>query len=825
MKNAKPYKVIGAYDSETTNINVNGVNKAFPVLHQLGLLDGTELAEITPDNVEEHVQVELYRHSFELYDRLDDIVSRNASYVPVILCHNLAFDMYGLSLWLLRQNVRVLAKSARKPITFTILNDDNEPKLVIWDSLIFSQQPLSRMGKDCGYSKAVGKWDYEKSRTPNTPLTVDELEYAQKDIYTLLCWLGWWTRQNPDIEPSKLACNVVTKTGIVRERRKKRFSKLRGLGMRRNVDYFWLTRCKLDQPKTNDELFTLLACTRGGFTFVSNVNAGKPFNYENSTQRVVAYDATSMHPAQLVSHVYPYRFKEATSEVLELAFELIGKITPEKVLSKWEKPFSVAFYACFEFENLKPKKGSLFERYGIFPLASARYKTPEQVLQDEDNGDKRAYDMHLKDHLYSDMAENAHCAFGKIVSTEKAILYLTELSAWEVWQAYEWDSVHAVHGYETGKFCRPNDIDVISVMQFYKAKNEFKAARKTYFECKSIDNGETLVKLGIPSALVDEMQEGVATKNDVEACYMSLKADLNAIFGISCSNQYRRDTVLDENGISYVGEFGLCNAPKNPRVWYQFGQRIVGWSRIAQICAMYLIGDYVTEIINGDTDSVKVAVKLNDIGKVNERLSQIGYAIDKGKKRVCSRVKYAYPDYYDSLDGIGHYVEEFETRQFCASWNKAYCIHDEKGFSFTIAGIPTKRRQNDNSCFIGVDGLANRFHGLGMQFEDIASLFLGYNVTYSHDVILTNARTFPDWGEVFTGKVTDYLGNASNVYEPCALSLYPMSKTINDTANFENEINKGYALINNPRINVTPKIISPGGVIDFDIDIAGVFNG
>ena len=123
MKARKPYRIIGAYDSETTNITIDGIPKAFPILHQLGLLDGTPLDEIDASNVEEHVQIELFRHAHELYTRLDDMVSREADYVPVILCHNLAFDMYGLSGWLSRQNVRVLAKSARKPITFTICDE------------------------------------------------------------------------------------------------------------------------------------------------------------------------------------------------------------------------------------------------------------------------------------------------------------------------------------------------------------------------------------------------------------------------------------------------------------------------------------------------------------------------------------------------------------------------------------------------------------------------------------------------------------------------------------------------------------------------------
>lgn len=817
----KPYRVIGAYDSETTNIDVDGEHMAFPVLHQLGLLDGTDLLEITADNVEEHVHMELYRHTFELYERLDQVVNAQSDYVPVMLCHNLAFDMYALSPWLSRHDVRVLAKSARKPITFTVRDENGNPALVIWDTLIFSQQGLARMGEDCGYSKGVGEWDYDLIRTPETPLTDDETDYAKRDIYTLITWLAWWLRRNPDIAPEKLGLNVVTKTGVVRERRRVRFSDLKGTGLRQKVGHYWLFRCRLEQPKSDDELYTMLAATRGGFTFCASSAASVPYNLTDTDMCIAGYDATSQHPAQLVSHYYPYRFIERNAEILELAFNLIGKISIERILDCWHKPFPVAFYACFEFVNLKPKPNTLFERYGIFPLASARYRSFEHANMDEENGDKAAYMEYMSRREYCDTASNAKCAFGKLISADVARVYITELTAWEIWQAYTWDEVRAVHGYETGRFTRPSDMDVISVMQFYRAKDQFKEARESFYNERTIHNADELEWLGIPGAIVHSMEDGAISSGDVEATYLGLKADLNSIFGISASNQYRRQTVLDEEGITYTGEFGICNAPKHPKVWYQFGQRIVGWSRIAQVIAIKFLQPYVSQIINGDTDSVKVVCKKCNLPEMEKALDMLGCAIDKGKLRTCERVKNAYPEMYDELPGIGHYVCEFVTDRFCASWNKAYCTQEigkdgKRRFSFTLAGIPTRRRESKLSTFIGVNGFADRLYALGWSFEDVCNLFLGYNVTYANDVIRMNGRKFPEWASNVYMRVTDYLGNTCTVAEPSALALYPMSKTVNDTSSAENTVNMGYALANNVNVNVEPKLIFSGGVLDLD---------
>lgn len=523
----KPYKIIGAYDSETANYDDNGIMRAFPILHQLGFLDDTPIVDIDSSNVEQHLNIELYRHTVDLYARLDEIVSMQLDYVPVICCHNLSFDMYALSSWLSRHDVRVLAKSARKPITFTIRDEEKQPALVIWDTLIFSQQSLARMGEDCGYSKAVGEWDYSLLRTPETELSENELDYAKKDLYVLIAWLSWWLKRNPDILSEKLGLNVVTKTGVVRERRKVRFQNVKGNKLKQNIGRFWLYLNRTEAPKTDDELYTMQAATRGGFTFCASRSASMPFNLIGENKSVFAFDATSMHPSQMVSHRYPVHFAERTPDLLLKQFNLIGKIKLERVLERWSKPFPVAFYACFEFENLRPKAGSLWEKFGILPMASARYKSVEQLAQDDDNGDKAAHDENRQMRGYCDSAQNAICEFGKLIKAEKARLYLTELASWEIWQCYDWDSVRAVHGYSTGRFVRPPDMATVSVMQFYKAKNLFKKAREEYFQLGRIKKGDELIKVGIPDSIVNGMLSGELSDNDVNAAYQSLKSDLN----------------------------------------------------------------------------------------------------------------------------------------------------------------------------------------------------------------------------------------------------------------------------------------------------------
>ena len=817
----KPYRIIGAYDSETTNLNDGFAKSAFPILHQLGLIEGT-IDSITADNVEQRTNVRMFRHSIELYEALDTIADNVFRFVPVICCHNLSFDMYGLAPWLDGHNVKVLAKSQQKPISFTILDDEEQPRLVIWDTLVFSQKSLGYMGEECGYAKLSGSWDYNKIRTPETPLTSEEVAYAEHDIYSLLAWLGYWCRLNPDISPAELGQRVVSKTGVVRRRRVQRFGKLRGQGAKKPVEKFWSFMNHQNMFVDDDELFTCMAATRGGFTFCARNNANRVFDFsEDEHIHVYGYDATSQHPSQMVSHRYPVRFEKSRPEDLTRAFRIISMHTVHDVLDHYERPFGVAFYGAFKFKGLKLKPGTLFERFGIAPLAAARctaqYKKDAFVAEENQQGEE--FREHLGSVGYRDSAVNPTYAFGKLEAADECILYLTELAAWEVSQAYSYDSVEGLNGYLTLSFDKPTDMCTISVMQFYDAKNEFKHAQSWFFGNDEPDDLEELIGYGIPEFVVNGMANHTIDDSTVKSTYLGLKADLNALFGIEACNEYRRDTVLGAGGIEYIGGFGIENAPEHPKAWYQCGQRIVGWSRIAQIIVMELCEPYIETIVNGDTDSVKFVVKDENIEPMNEALGIMNRAIDKAKHDVCGRVRRAFPEQYSPLDGIGYYVLEFKTLQFCAAWNKAYCIREldkrdgKHHVSFTLAGVPCGYKGKGRSINQLADWL---MESEGWTFGDVCDRFLGYNTTYSHSITGLNARSFPEWGDLFTGKVTDCEGNESRVTEPAALCLYPMAKTVNDTGTAENRGNMIHALRNRPSVKTNGCIVLPDGIIDID---------
>lgn len=519
----KEYRVIGAFDTETTNLgNIAEGYKAFPILYQLGLLS-CNVENLTIENCANNVTVDVFRDCESLYTRLETIISGNNNYVPVILVHNLAFDMYALAPWLNGHDCKVLAKTARKPITITVM-DSGDPSLVFLDTLGLFMKSLKTLGQECGMPKAVGDWDYLKIRTPDTPLTDDEIFYAKRDIETLLVYMGYFLRKNPDLNPGDIGLKVVTKTGVVRSKRMTHLGGLKGDGLKKTVNQLWNYHNRTQAPKTDSELFTMHACTRGGFTFCASKHASKVY-IADDVHTIAAFDATSQHPAQMCSRLYPVNFLSASKEELIAAMDCVASVSVDRMLAKWARPFPCAFNALFAFDNLRPKNGSMYEKHGIYPLASARLANRQSAvsLDDMDNQSFEEFRSMLGSKGYADYAENPRILFGKIESADYCELWLTELAFWEVCQAYDFDSCKPIGGYLTLNFRKPTDLSVLSVMRFYEAKSTMKLSMHD-------GNAERLRGL-FPDSLVERMEEGDASEQELKDYYMLSKADLNALFG------------------------------------------------------------------------------------------------------------------------------------------------------------------------------------------------------------------------------------------------------------------------------------------------------
>lgn len=776
----RPRRIIAAYDTETTNIKDElGSTRAFFSLYQIGKIkNGYTLEDVTAENAARLIEVSMFRHDADAWGELLSLAETADDYIPVVAVHNLSFDMHSLAPSLVKYEheygVSVLAKSPQKPITITLLDEDGRDRLVFWDSLGFSAKGLEKMGFECGYQKSTGDWDYSRIRTPETKLTEDEKRYAGNDCIALLTWLAWYFRREPLLDASTAGKSILTKTSAVRIKRNALFAGLKPPGKRTNVAGYWRILNNTQKLNTDDMLMTFHACTRGGFTFSSREHSGRAFVAEDG-ESILAYDATSQHPAHMCAHYMPVDFAERDPERLADDFKIVTRTTPEKLLHGLVSPFPVAFDAAFDFVNLRLKPGTVFARDGISPLASARVKRRRQ--EDEEDRTRAVY----YDAGYTDSApDGCEIAFGKIFGAPYIRLYLTELDAWVVSRVFEWDEVIPVHGYDTARWQKPSDLSVLSVMHFYRQKNAIKRIRAKYEEGKPYT--EEIPPLTFPDAFAEEVRSGRATAHDIDLYYMASKADLNSLYGIEVTDEAKRDLVMTEEGIIYTGEYCADNLPSAPKTCYQYGQRIVGWSRVAQTLVIEGAGKHAKAIINGDTDSVKFLIDKTERENIEAFLKRYADAMDNAKAKTCERVKERYTEYFDELEGIGHYVVDGEFSRFYAAYNKAY-LHDD--YLITLAGVPAGK---------GLEQFARELERRGMGFGEVCGQVLGFNVTISPELTDLRGRHIPKWGTRWDGDVTDWRGDTVHVTEPEAVGLYPMAKEIGGYSNPENVLNARCAM-------------------------------
>lgn len=612
--------------------------------------------------------------------------------ICVFVCDNLGFSMYALYELIRNNECRVLAKGSHSPISISIVDEKGKPIVVFLDLNVLC---------DCSVDKFAYRNDIDVGFDYESEYKISELPKLENRCKCMFRMLEE-IESLEFVDSSRIGINIVTRTGLVREWQRTNVNHIKVDTLSRSVGQFASFIARKEVAKSDDELFCYNSCTRGGLTFVSEKSAFVSYDLMNSGKVVASFDAVSQYPAQVVGHMYPVAFHEVSERLLDIMFESVRNTDLYTVLNKFACPFSCAFDGLFRVKGLRPKPGSVFERQGIYTL---QYSRCNEHMFIDDAGDMEfttEFTNMLRQIGYKDEATNAAHRLGKLVSADVCELWLTELEAWILCQVYEFDEIEAVHGFGTMKFVRPTDLSVLSVVGLLDRKLSTK---------------------GTPM-------------------YESAKKDLNSVYGIEATNEARPSCVIGVDGIEVGKELGIVNLPRNPKAWYQMGQRVSGWGRVVQVISVMLCGFVDCRLVCGDTDSIKVLVSENGLESVMNALSIYGDAYRKAYKFVCKRVVDHYQADVSELEQIGEYRLEYVTKLFYSGSMKQYIYLDESGKLVTkIAGMRTK-----------VDGFDNAYSDLANEllkrhdFADVCKLLMGFNVTIDKRVAKNFSIDFPDFG-------------------------------------------------------------------------------
>lgn len=794
MGSRKPFRVAAVYDTETTNIQAGAETRAYPILYIFNDLRDTSLESYDPTSDD----VRFYRHVDEALAYIDDLIAYGSEhdYVPVIAAYNLMFDMQTLMLALTRTyTISVNAQTATSVYTLDLYVDDNVV-CRFWDTFYLEMSGLRAMGETCGLPKAVGDWDYTLVRTPETPLTDDELFYARRDVQVIPQYLQWLLRANHWLTSDMLGCRVLTKTSLVRQMARREIGGRRVTlrdGKKLTLQRAFETTCNQEFPRDYESYALRKACFRGGLTFTSAKTAGVV------VPNVASLDVTSMHHAFINGRRLPVKYAPTPSELLQIACERIAATSLDDVLSHYDDPFRMGLHVAVRFSNLRLRKGTCFTAWGIAICPRSKFVRTLHDDTDYSNNDRaKAQDNSIRARGYVDSAVNPVYAFGKLYSADACVVHVNEIELWNIAQVYEYDDMRVLYGESTTKTITPPDYVTLQSNTLFARKTDVKNLIKGYTEGMPYVGD---IPDSIPEGIARDAKTGELSMKFLQSYYGStVKGQFNGIYGTQAQDVMKPDYCVAETGELEVDKTTLCTPgnftekrPKTPRVLYTYGMRIVAGSRMHLLIAMMLIyrhfGDRVT-VTGGDTDSLKIRCDY-DVSDADllKCLQPLHHAIETAIDKTMRRVRVTAPDMASTLEHVGkfevedcggssRYVEHVEL------WNKARVSVDAGGrVHVTCAGLPRPADVYTIEDFLR-DLVTN-----GHSFGDVVSLALGYDVLVDYEICHTLQRNRPHACDRYIGDVTDYRGETAHVDTPEAIGLYPSGRWLGESdkqANMEN---------------------------------------
>ncbi|WP_418692526.1 hypothetical protein, partial [Alistipes putredinis] len=375
--------------------------------------------------------IRYYRYAGDVLEWLGDLMQwgYSAGVVPVVCAYNLMFDLQPLMHDLARDyEIAVNAQSSTHVYTLDLCYE-GDICLRLWDTYYLEMGGLAAMGRTCGLAKALGDWDYNLIRTPETPLTADELHYAARDVQVIPAYLRWLIEANEWLDADMLGCTVLTKTSLVRQMAQRTIGRegvMFSNGHRHSLfDAFKMTCIREWAP--NFYLYALRkACFRGGLTFTAA-------NLAATVQKNVAsLDVTSMHHLFISGRYMPRNFRvPKTAQPLQRVAERILATSRDEVLGNYWCPLPFALHARIRFENIRLRPETVFEREGIALIPQGKFTskvgevdfmTPSGAVAEEAT----------RQSGWMDSATGARFAFSKLISADSATLHLTEAELWNL---------------------------------------------------------------------------------------------------------------------------------------------------------------------------------------------------------------------------------------------------------------------------------------------------------------------------------------------------------------------------------------------------------
>lgn len=800
MKQRQAYTIAAIYDTETTNMYEGALSRAFPCLFIVNDIRGVDLADYQTGRDD---NVKFFRREQEMHDYISALIAwgQDTKRVPIIAAYNLMFDLQPLMYDLRKDyDMQVCAQSSTHVYTLDLVDEDGNKLLRFWDTFYLEMRGLSAMGETCGLDKALGDWDYELIRNQETYLTKEELHYARRDVQVIPAYLKYLLKANEWLKQEDLGVTVLTKTSLVRQMAKREIGNVKRYkdnGKQITLTMMFSKLCHQELPKTFESYGLRRACFRGGLTFTSAKYAMQV------VENVASLDVTSMHHAFINGRYIPVKFKKAKQEQLEEAYDyIINDIDLEDVLVDYHKPFMYGLHALIRFDNIRLRKGTCFERWGIATIPSAKFRAKDSKWSDEDiNNYANIYAEEMNRlNGWVDRAKGARFAFGKLYEADTVFLHVTEVELYAMSLVYEWDNHECILGEVTQNFNRPPDYVTLQSNLLYGMKDDVKDIIKKY---KRGVKYKEEISATIPDGIAFQLRAGAMDEQFLESYYTStVKGQFNSIYGTMAQDVFKPDyLVMIDGNLAIDKSTQICKEnwnmkqPEWCKVLYTYGMRIVGGSRLHLIIAMQLLYEYFGNrifITGGDTDSIKISCDYDVTDdELLKALEPIHKAVTNAINLTQERVREEFPNIASSLHGVGCFEVEGcgNSNRYTLhmeAWNKARVSLDTKGkVHLTCAGL--SRPQDEYHMEHFIEDMLQQISAV-----ELFPLVLGYNTWVKPKLSHSLETHHPDAMDMFDDDVTDYRGHTQHVTAHESNALYANARLLGDITKGVNRCSLNY---------------------------------
>lgn len=232
-----------------------------------------------------------YGREFQDLEQVFRLIS-DSDHEKIIWVHNLSFEFTFLQDIFEQYPVEnMIARSVRKPIAFNVPAFNLQFRCTLMLTNLSLERAAERY---TDVRKKRGDLDYNKCRTPRTPLTDTELGYCEYDIITLFNIVRYFLKYY-----KRLSWIPYTQTGEVRK------------AFRKRVSYRYIVKMRKKVP--SDILYLKLnKAFQGGMTHPNSLYTGR------TMEGIPSYDIASSYPTIMMLPIFAQgEFRKITGDIAD----------------------------------------------------------------------------------------------------------------------------------------------------------------------------------------------------------------------------------------------------------------------------------------------------------------------------------------------------------------------------------------------------------------------------------------------------------------------------------------------------------------------------